>query len=82
MNRLNRTKTERKKVDFREEKEKRDAVEREKLRKLEKENTMRLEREKKERQELAKQKSYDQVFAKAAMKTNKDPVEDLEEDFM
>lgn len=82
VNRLNKTKTERKQVDFREEKEKRDAIEREKLRKLEKENQMRLEREKKERQELAKQKSYDAVFANAAMKTNKDPVEDLEDDFM
>lgn len=82
VNRLNKTKTERKKVDFREEKEKRDAIEREKQRRQEKEEQLRLEREKKERQELAKQKSYDTVFANAAMKTNKDPVEDLEDDFM
>lgn len=82
INRLNKTKTERKKVDFREEKEKREAAERAELKRLEKERIMKLEKEKKEREELAKQKSYDSVFAKAEMKTNKDVTPDLEEDFM
>lgn len=83
MNRLNKTKTERKKVDFREERERRDAEERAELKRIEKERQLEMEKEKKERQELAKQKSYDQVFANASnLRTNKDYVENLEDDFM
>lgn len=83
VNRLNKTKTERKNVDFREAKEKRDAAERAELKQLEKERQLQLEREKKERQELAKQKSYSTVFANASnTRSNKDCVEDLEDDFM
>ena len=82
MNRLNKTKTERKKVDFREEKEQRDSAERAVLKKIEKERLMKEAKEKKERQESAKQKSYDTVFANATKSTNKDANTDLEDDFM
>lgn len=65
-------------------KEERDAIERAELKKAEKLERERLEKEKKERIEIAKQRSYDTVFATATNKVcNKDSTaEDLEEDFM
>lgn len=84
VNRLNKTKVHKTDVDFREEREQRDAKERQKLKEQQRKERKREEAEQ-EAKELERQnKSYDRIFATAQnTRTNKNTEgRNLEEDFM
>nr|CAG4641285.1 EOG090X0G3O [Eulimnadia texana] len=80
INRLNKTKVERK-VDLRSEREKRDQTEREDKKRLLREQREREKEEEKRRQEEAELRSYDRIMKSEVMTSNKDNGNDSD-DFM
>ncbi|KAI1288330.1 Coiled-coil domain-containing protein 25 [Halotydeus destructor] len=72
VNRLNKTKVAKEDVDFREERESRDAEEREKAKARERELRKQEKDAQKEKEEQVRQRSYDGVMKVEKMKTNKD----------
>nr|CAG4642125.1 EOG090X0G3O [Eurycercus lamellatus] len=81
INRLNKTKVE-KKPDFRFEREQRDREEREDKKRLLKEQKEREREEEKRKQEEAELRSYDRLLKTTNMKTNKDDDGNDSDDFM
>lgn len=82
INRLNKTKVEKKDVDLMGEKEDRDRREREKKKKEESKLRAKQEEEKKKHLELKQKMSYQDVFQSDKMTSNQDIDSDLSDDFM
>lgn len=81
VNRLNKTKVVKEKVDFRALREDRDRKEREDKKAVERERRKAEKEREKEREEAARLRSYDNVMKADKMKSNRDPVSD-DDDFM
>ena len=81
VNRLNKTKVVKEKVDFRSEREERDRKEREDKKAIERDKRKAEKDKEKEREEQARLRSYDSVMSTAAMKSNREAVSD-DDDFM
>ena len=81
VNRLNKTKVVKEKVDFRAAREERDRAEREDKKAIERERRKAEREREKEREEAAKLRSYDSVMRTENMRSNRDVVSD-DDDFM
>lgn len=81
VNRLNKTKVVKEKVDFRSEREERDRKEREDKKAMDRDRRKADRERDKEKEEQARLRSYDNVMKAENMKSNREPVSD-DDDFM